>query len=259
MTRQLNLPPPARSMPDRIARLLTWPRLRRIVLHRSAGVRYLLRGQASANPQTPEALFSFADRNLGIAQVPEEVQRFHAFLRERSPRVVCEIGTYSGGHFYMLSRALPTVKTLIGIDLHVRNKSFIRRLAPPGLDIHLIDGDSGSDGVRDAVKHAAGGQPIDVLFIDGDHRYDGVRRDFLTYRDLVRDGGVIAFHDIVDDHQGRFGRKTIAWTGDVPEFWRRLKPHAQTFEFVADPEQDGYGIGAVIHSAGTAIPPELGD
>src|SRR5487761_468863 len=235
MTRQLNLPPPARSMPDRIARLLTWPRIRRIVLHRSAGVRYLLRVQAPADPQTPEALFTFADSNLGIAQVPEEVQRFHAFLRERSPRVVCEIGTYSGGHFYMLSRALPTLKTLIGIDLHVRNKSFIRRLAPPGLDICLIDGDSGSVGVR-----------------------DGVRRDFLTYRDLVRDGGVIAFHDIVDDHEARFGRQTVAWTGDVPEVWRRLKPHAQTFEFVADPEQDGYGIGAMIHSAGTAIPPELG-
>src|SRR5487761_930088 len=231
MTRQLNLPPPARSMPDRIARLLTWPRIRRIVLHRSAGVRYLLRGQAPADPQTPEALFTFADSNLGIAQVPEEVQRFHAFLRERSPRVVGEIGTYSGGHFYMLSRALPTLKTLIGIDLHVRNKSFIRRLAPPGLDICLIDGDQG---------------------------YDGVRRDFLTYRDLVRDGGVIAFHDIVDDHEARFGRQTVAWTGDVPEVWRRLKPHAQTFEFVADPEQDGYGIGAMIHSAGTAIPPELG-
>jgi len=244
-------------MPDRIARLLTWPRLRKIALHSSASVRLALQGGSVPDANSPDALFVYADSNLGIAQVPEEVQRFHAFLRERSPRVVCEIGTYSGGHLYMLSRSLPTVKTLIGIDLHVRNKALIRRLAPPDLAIHLIDGDSGSVAVLEAVKRAVGGQPIDVLFIDGDHRYDGVRRDFLTYRDLVRDGGVIAFHDIVDDHQVRFGRKTAAWTGDVPEFWRRLKPHSQTFEFVADPEQDGYGIGAVVHSAEMAIPSEL--
>ena len=68
---------------------------------------------------------------------------------------------------------------------------------------------------------------------------------------------MIAFHDIVHDHRAWFGRKTVARTGDVPEFWGRLKPHAQTFEFVADPEQDGYGIGAAIHSAGMAIPSEL--
>jgi cephalosporin hydroxylase len=157
----------------------------------------------------------------------------------------------------MLSRSLPTVTTLIGIDLHVRNKSFLRRLAPAGINIHLIDGDSGSVAVRDAVKAAAAGQPIDVLFIDGDHRYDGVRRDFLNFRGLVREGGVIAFHDIVEDHWTRFGTKTTGWTGDVPIFWKQLKPLAQNFEFVADPEQDGLGIGALIHSSAMPIPPKL--
>ena len=244
-------------MPTRLARLLTWRRLSRIALQRSAHLRHVLIGRSSPDPRSPAALFAFADANLGIAQVPTEVQEFHAFLRERSPSVVCEIGTYSGGHFYMLSRSLPTVTTLIGVDLRVRNKSFLRRLAPPGMDIHLIDGDSRSTAVRDAVESAAGGRRIDVLFIDGDHSYDGVRGDFLNYRDLVKEGGVIAFHDIVEDHGTRYGRNTVSWTGDVPVFWRRLKPHAQAFEFVADPEQDGYGIGAVIHSSAIPLPPEL--
>jgi cephalosporin hydroxylase len=171
--------------------------------------------------------------------------------------VVCEIGTYSGGHFYMLSQSLPTVTTLIGVDLHVRNKSFLRRLVREDIDVHLIDGDSGSPAVHDAVARATGGRPIDVLFVDGDHRYAGVRSDFLKYRDLVREGGVIAFHDIVEDHWTRFGRETVGWTGDVPVFWRQLKPDGQTFEFVADPEQDGLGIGALIHSSSMPIPPEL--
>lgn len=255
--RPLNSNPPGRSMPTRLARVLTRRRLSRIISQGSAHLRHVLGGRAARDPGSPEALFAFADFNLGIAQVPDEVRRFHAFLRDRSPRVVCEIGTYSGGHFYMLSQSLPTVTTLIGVDLHVRNKSFLRRLVPKSVDVHLIDGDSGSSAVREAVESAAGGQGIDVLFIDGDHRYDGVRSDFLKYRNLVSDGGVIAFHDIVEDHWTRFGRETVGWTGDVPIFWRQLKPHAQTFEFVADPEQDGLGIGALIHSSATRLPPEF--
>jgi predicted O-methyltransferase YrrM len=255
--RPLNLDPPFRSMPSRLARVLTWRRLSRIVLHRSAPMRLAVRRQASSAAQSPEELFAFADRNLGIAQLPDEVQRFHAFLRDRSPRVICEIGTYSGGHFYILSRSLPTITTLIGVDLHVRNKAFLRRLAPPGIEIHLIDGDSGSREVHDAVKNALGGKPIDVLFIDGDHRYDGVRKDFVNYRGLVKEGGVIAFHDIVEDHWTRLGLKATGWTGDVPIFWRQLKPLAQTFEFVGDPEQDGLGIGVLVHAASMPIPPDL--
>src|SRR6266550_7284976 len=146
--RTLNSKPPARSMPTRLVRVMTWRRLSRIVMQRSAPLRHVL--VKGSEPRTPEALFAFADFNLGIAQIPDEVQRFHAFLRERSPRVVCEIGTYSGGHFYLLSHSLPTVKTLIGIDLHVRNKSFMRRLAPRGVDVHLFDGDSRSVAVHDA-------------------------------------------------------------------------------------------------------------
>jgi predicted O-methyltransferase YrrM len=256
MRRTLNTHPPPLALSTRLVRVMSPSRLRRIILQRSANLRHVL-GLASSPPSTDssKAAFEFADLNLGIGQIPHEVQSFHAFLRERSPRVICEIGTYSGGHFYLLGRSLTSATTLIGVDLHVRNKAFLRRLAPHDVAVHLIDGDSRSIAVRDAVKAAIGGRPIDVLFIDGDHTYDGVRSDYVNYRELVRDGGVIAFHDIVDDHWTRFGRKTIAWTGDVPVFWRQLKPYAQTFEFVADPEQDGYGIGAVIHSAATPIPP----
>ncbi len=190
-------------------------------------------------------MFAYADdSNLGIGQIPSEVASFGAaFLRERSPRVVCEIGTYSVGHFHMLSRLLPTLTTLIGIDLNVRNKALLRRLAPENVDVHLIDGDSGSAAVHSAVESATGGRPIDVLFIDGDHTYDGVRSDYLMYRDLVRDGGLIAFHDLVEDHSTRFGRTTIAWTGDVPVFWSRLKPHAKTVEFLSPTAMQELGAG----------------
>jgi hypothetical protein len=79
----------------------------------------------------------------------------------------------------------------------------------------------------------------------------------LNYRGLVRDGGVVAFHDIIQDHSAGLGRGIGTWTGDVPEFWRRLKPTAQTFEFVTSYDQDGYGIGVLIHSATAPIPSDL--
>lgn len=245
-------------MSTTLARMPSLRRFGKRAWRRSAYVRHVLSwGLSPTPPLSPEAMFAFAEFNLGINQLPHEVHIFHAFLRDRSPRVVCEIGTAGGGHFYMLSRSLPTVKTLIGVDLRVRHRAFLQRLAPHNLDIQLIDGDSRSSPVRNAVERAAGGQGVDVLFIDGDHTYEGVRSDYLNYRDLVRDGGIVAFHDIVEDHGTRFGRNTASSTGEVPMFWRRLKPHARTLEFVADPEQDGYGIGVLIHSATVPIPSEL--
>jgi hypothetical protein len=157
----------------------------------------------------------------------------------------------------MLARSLRSLRTLIGVDLQVRHGAFLRRLAPHSVDVRLISGDSHTAGVRMAVERATGEQGLDVLFIDGDHSYEGVRSDYLSYRDLVRDGGVVAFHDIVEDYCARFGQKTTSATGDVPLLWKHLKAHAQTVEFVADPEQDGYGIGVLIHSRKEAISPEL--
>jgi predicted O-methyltransferase YrrM len=213
----------------------------------TAYVRQLAIGPLFPVPGTPEDLYKFADRNLGISQLPDEVLAFHAFLRTMSPRVALEIGTYSGGHVCMLSRTLPTLTALIGVDLHVRHKALIRRLAPAGLNVQLLDGDSHSLPTRQEIEHALDGRRMDVLFIDGDHSYEGVRTDYETYGDLVRDGGVIAFHDIVEDYEHRFGRKHMGnVAGEVPRFWKELKSHGQAQEFVSDPEQDGYGIGVLI-------------
>jgi hypothetical protein len=75
-----------------------------------------------------------------------------------------------------------------------------------------------------------------------------VSADFLAYAPLVRDGGIIAFHDIVPDYRTRFGSQSGPWGGDVPKFWNRLKPGYPWIEFINDPDQNGYGIGAVVNT-----------
>ncbi|RPH56645.1 MAG: class I SAM-dependent methyltransferase, partial [Acidobacteria bacterium] len=87
---------------------------------------------------------------------------------------------------------------------------------------------------------------LDVLFIDGDHSYEGVRRDFEMYRPLVREGGLIVFHDIVPDFGQRYGASTRASTGGVPQFWAELKSrYPDVQEIIEDPRQDGYGLGVL--------------
>lgn len=57
--------------------------------------------------------------------------------------------------------------------------------------------------------------------------------------------GTIAFHDIVPDKRLRTGEKSGAYAGEVPIAWQLLRKRAKSHEFVADPHQDGKGIGAV--------------
>ena len=41
---------------------------------------------------------------------------------------------------------------------------------------------------------------VDFLFIDGDHSLEGVKLDDEQYGQLVRSGGIIAFHDVTTPH-----------------------------------------------------------
>ena len=70
--------------------------------------------------------------------------------------------------------------------------------------------------------------------------------DFLNYSPLVRDGGLIAFHDIVEDNETRYGVVTGGWSGGVPRFWKEIKSDYRHVEFVRSPDQDGYGIGVLF-------------
>jgi cephalosporin hydroxylase len=46
-----------------------------------------------------------------------------------------------------------------------------------------------------AKAHDLCSNKIDFLFIDGDHSYQAVLSDWLLYFPLVKQGGIVAFHD----------------------------------------------------------------
>ncbi|GAB6080753.1 hypothetical protein [Hydrogenophilus hirschii] len=57
------------------------------------------------------------------------------------------------------------------------------------------------------------------------------------YKDLVRPGGLIAFHDIVDNQPYE--------TNQVQFFWKKLKKIADVVEIIENPNQTGFGIGVL--------------
>lgn len=207
---------------------------------------------------SPEDLFAFsALLGKGATQIRSEILPFLEIVRALEPRSVCEIGTSYGGTSFLLSRLLPSRTRLIGIDLFVKNRVQLRHFARPRR-LHLIDGASAAPRTVAKVRRLLGEEKIDVLFIDGDHRYDGVAGDFLAYRELVREGGIIAFHDIQPDGRAR-GIETDAWVGEVPEFWARVKRLYRTQELIESPaHQLGLGIGVAWNTAQVAVPSDLG-
>jgi predicted O-methyltransferase YrrM len=181
-----------------------------------------------------------------LGQIPEEIAGFGAFARDRQPVRICEIGTLMGGTSLFLCGLAPSVRTFVGIDIEPNNVQLVSALAPKPVDVTFITGSSRDPGVRGGLVTALAGELLDVLFVDGDHEYDGVRADLVEYRDLVRPGGLIAFHDIVADKGGRT-------SGDVPVLWQELRDRFVSHEFVADRDQNGYGIGVIEHDPAVAV------
>jgi predicted O-methyltransferase YrrM len=168
-------------------------------------------------------------------------------IEELSPRFVCEIGTSAGGTLYLLSRTCHADAVIVSVDITIpyHTRAARAKLARRAQRVVSIEGDSHSSETKDAVVKELGGNRLDVLFIDGDHSYDGVRADFEQYAPLVRPGGIVALHDINPDFSGRSDVETASISGDVPRYWRELKKQHRTEELIADPEQDGFGIGVV--------------
>ena len=96
------------------------------------------------------------------------------------------------------------------------------------------------------MKNALGDKTIDLLFIDGDHSYEGVKKDYEMYLPLISKKALVVFHDIVEDHFTRFDKQTINCAGEVPKFWKEIKQGFPCKEFIANPEQNGFGIGVLV-------------
>jgi len=212
--------------------------------------------------RTPEDFFAFATTYLAHQQWSEEILGFLKFAEAKKPVRICELGMFQGGTNLMLTHALSTVEQIVGVDLYIRNKSQLKYYAKSSQRQTFIEGSTRDKHNVEKVAQALKGQKLDLLFIDADHSYEGAKKDFMLYRHFVRDGGIIAFHDILPDHLIKFGLDPATYvgalSGEVYLLWKNLKPYYEnTKEFVADYEQNGCGIGALVYSSKVEIPENL--
>lgn len=155
------------------------------------------------------------------------------------PRIILEIGTARGGTLLIWS-SLASEKVISCDLVHRRpQKPLLEALPPPGssCQVKLLTGDSHDPEFIRRVATELGGDKVDFLFIDGDHTFEGVTADYHNYRDFVRPGGIIAFHDIVE--------KQPFANNQVHMLWQTIKKQTLTEEFVDDPNQCGFGIGII--------------
>lgn len=192
---------------------------------------------------------TFANGFLNPLQIPSEVIQFLSEIEKLQPQTILEIGTATGGMFFLLARAAAPSAHLISLDLpgglggggYAPWKTKVyKRMILPKQRATFIRQDSHSLESLEAVRATLGGGEIDLLFIDGDHTYDGVRQDFEMYGPLVREGGVIAFHDIVPNPAPECA---------VDRFWNEVKNQYPSHEIVENWKQGTMGIGVLQKSA----------
>lgn len=208
---------------------------------------------------TFDDLYRFAQNYVGrgyydrisLNQFESEFKFFATYIKSHNPKVVVEIGTKKGGSFFIWARLLKP-QHLISIDLPggIHGGGFPKQKIPflkffvsddKQAKVSVILGDSHQTETYEKLKFTLNGKKIDFLFIDGDHRYEGVKSDFETYAPLVKSGGLIGFHDIVDTE---YHHKLDCF---VDKLWNEIKNDYEYVEFIQDPKQRKYGIGVLIN------------
>jgi predicted O-methyltransferase YrrM len=192
---------------------------------------------------TPKLVFDAASSvalegiSIQPIQVRSEIEALLTIVRDHDSHRILEIGTANGGTLYLLTWASAPNARLLSLD--IREFEPLRRhlfesFGHAGKKVVVMQGDSHLETTRDAVSRFFGA-PIDVLFIDGDHSGESVRRDYELYSPLVRPGGLIVLHDIVD------GPESLV--GGVPVFWREVRSELDDpVELVESWTQGGFGI-----------------
>lgn len=124
---------------------------------------------------------------------PMKVASYYLFLYELAritgPQVIIETGTRRGHSAAQFAAGAPAAKVYT-MDILESSKADVARF--PVQNVIALTGDSLA--LADQVKSLA---PVcDILLLDSDHSYRVSRAEYLAYRPLVRDGGIILLDDV---------------------------------------------------------------
>lgn len=191
---------------------------------------YTQRNQARA--VLPPGCDDVGQWNYELTTLLEMVASLH-------PTRILELGTYRGGTLYYWLSVLELGGTCYTIDDREPMALWQGWAHGHGVKTVNYQGDTHApESLAFAKEHA----PYDFLFIDANHTEAGVTADFIDYGPLVRPGGLLAFHDILDPHPSR-NQDHIR----VSALWKRIQRTGYvTRELITNPAQSWGGIGVVL-------------
>ena len=221
-------------------------------IHRRLAIRELRRLEKKLTPLASKVAIPFVFRGKGYfktmecMQNYEEIERLFLKVCEIQPRKILEIGTAKGGALYLWLQAAQEDATIVSVDLPFGEFGggylpcripFYQAFTKPTQTLHLVRENSHSLSTLETTQRLFEGEKIDFLFIDGDHTYEGVKQDFEFYSPMVKEGGLIAFHDVLP-------------RTDIPEiqvapFWDEVRKNYESWEFIGS-EGSGRKIGCGV-------------
>ena len=146
----------------------------------------------------------FGEKGFNATQVTREFYPFICFLTSYCPKMdtMIEVGVFKGGTFKFWHKFLsPDNGILIGVDLNDRGfVPAVQERFKEDNRVKFVIGDSIAPETIAQVEKELQGRKADFLFIDGDHEITHVKADFDLYRGFVKPGGLIVFHDLVNEN-----------------------------------------------------------
>lgn len=141
----------------------------------------------------PEWMIGLSSANdEGQTQFARYYRFFHEFVKRWKPERVLEIGTYHGTSAAHLAFA-DAARKIVTMDIDPSSTAMIQKISSERdlSNITALTGDSFK-----IVSEAERFGPFDVLFIDAVHDFIHCYGEYLLYRPLMNQGGIIFFDDI---------------------------------------------------------------
>ncbi len=177
---------------------------------------------------------------LRSIQIGSELDTFLKLVTMTGAKTGLEIGSYECGTGMVLALHMGDESRVVGVDLPeseggTKAEFEEEAVKQTGGRFTLIRGKSTAYATKDAVMAALDGREVDVLLIDAEHTQAAAMNDYETYKGLISENGIIAFHDICMDELWPM------WC------WLRGQRHrTRSIEIIHDLRQGGCGLGILL-------------
>lgn len=193
-----------------------------------------------------EFIWSAADGFFRPMQDREEITELVELISQRRPTSLLEIGTANGGSLFLFCRACNPAATIVSIDLPggINGGGFpkwktqlYKKFAGSEQTLNLLRANSHHLTTVENVKRIPPNETYEVIMIDADHSYEGAKKDFELYKNLIKKGGILILHDIIEN---RFDPSI-----EVNLLWNEIRSEYKTHEIVSPKNNGNMGIGVV--------------